>query len=163
MKKVLFSVLLAIVSIAQITASNAPLPSFSTDCFDHLRRTVTLKSGTQVVMEVIRTYSSESVQEGTMIQMRVRYNVYAEKKVVIRKNTLATGRVKSVRRSTPNSPGMIEVDVTEVESVDKQPVQIGLNFQSNEEGANGQPAVFKVNTDIYGFVTDTIDIDYDNM
>jgi hypothetical protein len=161
MKKIFFSALLAIASFAQLAASNSPAPLFNTNRFDHICRTVTLKSGTQVVMEVLRTYSSESVQEGTIIQMRVRYNVYAEKKVVIRKNTLTTGRVKSVRRATAMSPGMIEVDVTEVESVDKQPVQLGLNFQSNEEGANGQPAVFKVSTDIYGFVTDTIDIDPD--
>jgi hypothetical protein len=161
MKKIFFSALLAIASFAQLAASNSPAPLFNTDRFDHICRTVTLKAQTQVIMEVLRTYSSESVQEGTMIQMRVRYNVYAEKKVVIRKNTLATGRVKSVRRATAMSPGMIEVDVTEVESVDKQSVQLGVNFPTNEEAANGQPALLKVNSDIYSFTTDTIDIDPD--
>ena len=115
--------LLAFVNVAQ-----AATPSVN-PVFCAPNRTVTLKSSTAVVCELNQRLTIDEVKEGSTITFKVRANVMAEGRIVIKTNALAIGRVRYVKAATYNDKAEIGIELRQVKAVDGQMVDLDGNLE----------------------------------
>jgi hypothetical protein len=85
--------------------------------------TVTLRSGTPVVVEATQTYNSKNLSEGQTVNVRVKYNIIFNKKTLIAAGALGTATISDL--SKPGSfgkAGRIELQMQSVQAVDGQQI-----------------------------------------
>jgi hypothetical protein len=106
--------ILAYVNVAQAAQLPTPTP------FCTPNRVVTLKASTAIFCELNQRVSLDEVKEGSTITFKVRANVMAEGKIVIRTNALAIGRVRYIKTSSFNDKAEIGIELRQVKAVDGQ-------------------------------------------
>ncbi len=100
------------------------------------KETVELRAGSGILLETVNTISSETIIPGQMINFRVTQDVKVGKTVVIPAGSIAKGQVFTVKkRKMLGEPGMAQVQIKSVESVDGQNVYLsdGFIYQEGEE------------------------------
>ena len=86
---------------------------------------VTLRAGTPVLLETTQMIMSDNLSVGQSIDFRVRFDVKADNKVVIRAGSIAKGQVTRVQHARGlGREGYIEVQIKSVQSVDGQMVPL---------------------------------------
>jgi hypothetical protein len=145
--------ILAYVNIAQAAQLPTPTP------FCAPNRVVTLKSSTAILCELNQRVSLDEVKEGSTITFKVRANVMAEGKIVIRTNALAIGRVRYIKTSSFNDKAEIGIELRQVKAVDGQMVELDANLEVlvgdfSNEGVTAMPV-----KNITAQVMNDIDID----
>lgn len=106
---------------------------------------VDIPAGTLVILETNEKLYSHAVTVGKYVQMRVRTNVVVNGKTVIRTGCQAVGRVKSIEKSTFNSPEMITLELFYVQAVDGQQISLHGNEQTIPALMPNEPATAPVN------------------
>ncbi len=123
MKNLLFlavSICFAVALPTQIFSKNEILP-----CPDGgFPMLVTMLAGTPVKLELAEKIESHKMKEGRLVQFVVRGNVVVKTATVIRHGAVATGRVKSITRSTYSTPESIILEVIDVQAADGQTVAL---------------------------------------
>ena len=89
---------------------------------------VTIKSGTQVPLELQGTVSSKNVSNGSIINFRCTRDIKVGNDVVIRAGEMAKGQVSRVKKNgILGKNGEIEVRVTSIMAVDGTEVYLSSN------------------------------------
>lgn len=159
MKKTLLLCLLSLLVISATHAQEDPLPVPSLKgIFDH---DVTLQAGTLVLLETSEKIQSSQVTVGKSLQFRVRTQVMAQGRVVIRSGAIAVGRVRAIRSYTFNQAEEISIELQYVQAVDGQMVPLNGNEQTLKGQFAGQEATIESGTAITAHVTNTIEIKVD--
>ena len=149
--------ILAFVNVAQAaqlpTSTQLPTP------FCTPNRVVTLKSSTAIMCELNQRVSLDEVKEGSTLIFKVRANVMAEGRIVIRTNALAIGRVRYIKNASFNDKGEIGIELRQVKAVDGQMVELDGNLEVlvgeySNEGVTAMPV-----KNITAQVLNDIDID----
>jgi hypothetical protein len=101
--------------------------------------TVTLRSGTPVVVEAMQTYSSKNLSEGQTVSVRVKFNVVVNKKTVVAAGALGNATITDVQRAGGfGKPGRLELQIQSVQSVDGQQILVsGMNMISEGQNKRG--------------------------
>lgn len=145
-----FSALLVVLFGTFANASN-PAPTCN-------GRDVELVSGTTIYLELVNDINPTTVQTGNLIQLKVRSNVYAQGKVVVRANMMALGRVTEVTRPTATSSGIVKFEVRDVQAVDGQMVNLNATYQYSPQGDPGMSGGANMGFIITAHVMDNITI-----
>lgn len=146
MKNILAFALALVCSLSFATANTASNPADPAAAFAAPTKKVTLSAGTLVVLESNESLFSGTLTPGKMIQMRVRTNVFAEGKLVIRTGATALGRVKNIEGTTFNSPESVTIELFYVQAVDGQQIPLNGNEQTITGAAPNEGATVPVNT-----------------
>jgi hypothetical protein len=101
--------------------------------------TVTLRSGTPVVVEAMQTYSSKNLSEGQTVSVRVKFNVVVNKKTVVAAGALGNATITDVQKAGGfGKPGRLELQIQSVQSVDGQQILVsGMNMISEGQNKRG--------------------------
>ncbi len=86
---------------------------------------VTITAGTSILLETAERIGTDQMTVGQLVQMKVKVNVFAEKRVVVTTGAHAIGRIKSISPATYNHPASLTIELVSVQAVDGQ--QIPLN------------------------------------
>lgn len=150
MKKVIFSLVLALVSTFAFanTTVNAP---------DSI--IVKLKAGTTIYLEVVNDFNTETAQVGNLIQLKVRSRVSVKGKIVIESNVLSIGRITEVYRATANSSGSAKIEVRDVQAVDGQMINLNATYQLSPNCQPGQSCVVPAGFIITAHTMNTDEVD----
>lgn len=98
--------------------------------------TVTLRSGTPIVVESAQTYNSKNLSEGQTVNVRVKYNVVANKQTLVAAGALGTATISGiVKPGVFGKPGRIELQIQSVQAVDGQQILLS-GIPMNAEGQN---------------------------
>ncbi|MFN4255004.1 MAG: hypothetical protein ACK4Q5_08380 [Saprospiraceae bacterium] len=146
MKNILAFALALVCSLSFATANTASNPINPAAEFAAPTKKVTLSAGTLVILESNESLFSGAVAPGKMIQMRVRTNVFAEGKLVIRTGATALGRVKSIEGTTFNAPESVTIELFYVQAVDGQQIPLNGNEQTITGTAPNEGTTVPVNT-----------------
>lgn len=88
-------------------------------CFSSNGKEVTLKSGTQIPLELQGTVSSKNVSNGSLINFRCIKDIVVNEGVVIRAGELAKGQVTRIKKNgILGRAGEIEIKVISIAAVD---------------------------------------------
>jgi hypothetical protein len=87
-------------------------------------RTVTLKEGEPVYLELMNDYDASKLEVGNTVQFRVTTNVIVDKREVIRAFSTAIGVVSRKEDATTNTNGKVQFTVRHVRAVDGQQVLV---------------------------------------
>jgi hypothetical protein len=98
--------------------------------------TIKLPAGTAVKLETTRIISTETLQAGQMIDLKVTADVLVDGKVVIPAGSIANGQV--TRADKPKAlgrEGRIEIQIKSVKAIDGQdiPLSSGAIFKEGED------------------------------
>lgn len=97
---------------------------------------VTLRSGTPIVVESSQTYNAKNLSEGQTVNVRVKYNVVANKQTLVAAGALGTATVSDlVKPGVFGKPGRIELQIQSVQAVDGQQILLS-GIPMNAEGQN---------------------------
>jgi len=125
MKQTILSIttfLFLFIGMAPYSATATGIPPQAEALFG---KTVTLRAGTPILLELGQRLPSDQMTVGRTIEFRVRTDVRIDGRVAIRTGALAMGRIKRMQESTYNDPASLTIEVTSVQAVDGQ--QIPLN------------------------------------
>ncbi len=90
----------------------------------HHFNSVVLPAGETVTLELAEQIQSHKMTAGRLVKFRVLKNVVVNGRVVIATGAFATGRVKSIEKSTYSTPESITIEVVDVQAVDGQTVAL---------------------------------------
>lgn len=122
---------------------------------------ITLPAGTSVKLELAEKIESHKMKEGRLVQFVVRGNVVLKTATVIRHGAVATGRVKSITRSTYSTPESIILEVVDVQAADGQTVALaGIEQEFAAEWPN-EPVVVAPNEIFTANTMNTMEIEVD--
>lgn len=109
-------------SVAIFLAFNMLSPSFAFAFAPSLDEgKVTVKAGTPVFLETTKIISSRYLKVGQTIDLRVRYDVKVDDKVVIKAGSLAKGQVIRARKAKGvGQEGLIDIEMKSIQFVDGQ-------------------------------------------
>lgn len=161
MKKIFFACLLFSATLAtaqDYTVDPMPAPVFRGIFKD---KDATLNAGTILLLETNEKVESGAVTVGQNLQFKVRSNVMADGKVVIRTGAMAMGRVKTIQRSTHNNPEEIRIELLYVQAVDGQMLPLNGNEQTIRGAFAGQAATVDTGTAITAHITNTVEVRID--
>lgn len=82
------------------------------------KKTVTLRSGTTVLLQTRERKFSGQVKVGTKLHFQVVLNVMSDGEIVIRTGAAAIGIIKEVRETTTNGAAEITIALQHVQAVD---------------------------------------------
>ncbi|WP_256010413.1 hypothetical protein [Desertivirga xinjiangensis] len=97
---------------------------------------VVLNAGTSVILETATSLSSSTLAPGQIIDFKVRYDVKANEKTVIKAGSLARGQVLRVQKAKGlGKEGFVEIQLKSVKAVDGQeiPLTAGSIFHEGED------------------------------
>lgn len=95
---------------------------------------ITLKAGTAIVVETTQNLNSRNLSPGQNVNVRVKFPIKVEKKVLIAAGAPGTATVTAVKKAKGfGKAGFIELQVTTVQAVDAQQVPIS-GLPINVEG-----------------------------
>lgn len=96
---------------------------------------VILSTGTPVLLETTQLIQSDNLSVGQSIDLRVRFNVKAEGKVVIKAGSIAKGQVTRIQKARGlGRQGYAEIQIKTVQAVDGQMVPLtGGNIYNEGE------------------------------
>lgn len=129
MKSLIFA-FLTILNISAFAANTNNACEWNNQQMDIFHKKATLKAGTLVMLESTETINSHTMTIGQLVQFKVKTNVYAEGKLVIRTGALALGRVKSVQKATYNHPAQMTIELTSVQAIDGQSIALNGTEQT---------------------------------
>ncbi|MDZ7876186.1 MAG: hypothetical protein U5L45_00870 [Saprospiraceae bacterium] len=135
MKKIMFSLVFAILSIA---ASFAGTTTNATTVNAPDSIVVKVKAGTTIYLELVNDFNTETAQIGNLIQLKVRSRVSVKGKTVIETNVVSLGRITEIYRSTANSSGSAKIEVRDVQAVDGQMINLNATYQLSPNCLPGQ-------------------------
>jgi hypothetical protein len=115
--------ILAFVNVAQAAQLPTPTPFCTPNSL------VTLKASTAILCELNQRVSIDDVKEGSTLTFKVRANVMASGRIVIRTNALAIGRVRYIKSSSYNDKAEIGIELRQVKAVDGQMVELDGNLE----------------------------------
>jgi hypothetical protein len=99
-------------------------------------KNITLRAGTPVVVEATQTYSAKNLSEGQTVNVRVKYNVTAEKQTVVAAGALGTATISDISKpGIFGKPGRMELQMQSVNAVDGQQILLS-GVPLNAEGQN---------------------------
>jgi len=130
--------LLSIISFTTFASEAKHTINPSENNIQLLAKKVTLKAGTLVMLETTESLQSRDMTIGQLIQFKVKTNVYANGKLVIRSGALALGRVKSSHKATYNNPEYFTFEMTSVQAVDGQTIELNPTEQTKKGTYSGQ-------------------------
>ncbi len=113
----------------------------------------TLAAGTLILLETTESLDASRMTIGQLTQFKVKVDVRVDGEIVIRTGAMATGRVKSLKDGTYNTPGSIFIEVTSVQSVDGQQIALNGNEQELKGYYPGEAAKVNPGTTITATVT----------
>ena len=166
MKKIMFSLVLAIVSIAvsfaSTTVSNVTNNTTNAaTCAAPDSIVVKVKAGTTVYLELVNDFNTETAQVGNIIQLKVRSRVTVKGKVVIETNVLSLGRISEIYRATANSSGSAKIEVRDVQAVDGQMLNLNATYQLSPNCLPGQSCTVPAGFIITAHIMDTWEVEID--
>lgn len=85
---------------------------------------VTLEAGTLILMETNSEINSSNLNQDQLLQFKVTQDVYANRRVVISAGAIAIGKVKVIDPASFNDPECITIEVTNVQTVDGQMIEL---------------------------------------
>lgn len=139
MKKIMFSLVLAIVSIAASFASTTVNNTINAaTCVAPDSIVVKVKAGTTIYLELVNDFNTETAQIGNLIQLKVRSRVTVKGKTVVETNVVSLGRITEIYRSTANSSGSAKIEVRDVQAVDGQMINLNATYQLSPNCMPGQ-------------------------
>lgn len=106
-------------------------------------KTVKLAAGTLVMLQTTETLKSREMTIGQLIQFKVKTSVYVEGRLVIRSGALALGRVKSIHKATFNNPEYFTFELTNVQAIDGQTIELNATEQSKKGTYPNQGAIIE--------------------
>lgn len=107
----------------------------------HRSGPVVLPAGETVTLELAEQIQSHKMTVGRLVKFRVLKNVVVNGRVVIATGAFATGRVKSIEKSTYSTPESITIEVVDVQAVDGQTVALGSSEQTFSAEWPNEPVV----------------------
>jgi hypothetical protein len=138
-----YSFLMFVFSAYATTNAQPTLPTYDISIF---HKHATLTAGTTVFFEATEEINSDEMTEGQLVQFKVKNDVYANNKVVIRSGAPAMGRVKKIEKSTYNNPEKITMEVTQVQAVDGQQINLAASEQTLKGKFSGEGSTMKSGT-----------------
>ena len=123
-----------------------------------LFKRVVLSAGSSIFLETTETINSDNATIGQLVRFKVQTNVYAEGKVVVVTGAMATGRVKAIEKSSYNHGASIRVEVTSVQAVDGQMINLNGMEQTLTSKYKGQGITIATGTAITATVMNDIKI-----
>lgn len=151
--KTIFAFFLAFIGLSSFAFANAQTaleaPSFE---LPFLNKKVTLPAGTLILLETTETLDASQMTVGQLIQFKVTTDVIIDEKKVIATGAQATGRVKELNKGTYNNPGTVTIEITNIQSVDGQQINMNGMEQQMKGRYPGQPATIQTGTAISAYV-----------
>lgn len=137
--KYLFAFFLAFITFTSFAFSTVQTSNSSTNGIDFpFKKRVTLEAGTLVMLETSEKLDSRQITIGQLVQFKVKTNVYAEGRLVIRTGSLALGRIKTIQKASYNHPESITIEITSVQAIDGQSVALNPTEQTIKGTYTGQ-------------------------
>jgi len=158
--KTLFAFCLTIMtfsSFAFASAQTMEMPTYNIAAFN---KKVTLKAGTIIMLETAESLQSNRMSVGQLIQFKVKTDVYAEGKLVVRTGALALGRVKNIQKATYNNPEFLTIEITTVQAVDGQTITLNSTEQTIKGVYAGQGSTMQKGTMISANVMNDYEVKF---
>lgn len=89
-----------------------------------LGKKVTLEAGTLILLETDVAINSNNLNEEQLLKFKVTQDVHVKSRVVIAKDAIAIGKVKTIQATSFNDPECITIEVTNVQTVDGQMIEL---------------------------------------
>lgn len=138
-----YTFLMFVFSAYATTNAQPNLPTYDISLF---HKHATLTAGTTVYFEITEEIKSADMTEGQLVEFKVKSDIYADNKVVIKSGAMAMGRVKSIEKSTYNNPEKITIEVTQVQAVDGQQVNLAASEQTLKGKFSGEGSTIQSGT-----------------
>jgi hypothetical protein len=101
--------------------------------------TITLRSGTPIVVEASQTYNAKNLSEGQTVNVRVKYNVVVNKQTLVAAGALGTANISDLTKPGAfGKPGRMELQMQSVQAVDGQQILLsGTPMVAEGQGKKG--------------------------
>jgi hypothetical protein len=119
---------------------------------------ITLHAGTLIYLETNERLNTDQATNGQMVQFKVKMNVTVNGKVVVRTGAIAIGRIKSVQGATYNNPAEVTIELTNVQAVDGQFIDLSGTEQTVRGTYPNQGTLINIGTAITANVMNDIEI-----
>ncbi len=117
----------------------------------NFHKKVTIPAGTVIFLETNDQLDAASMTVGQLLHFKVKTDVIAEGRTLIRTGAMATGQVKAIGAPTYNQAGTITIDVLFVQAVDGQQISTTGLEQTFAGVYPGSPATVESGVSIAAF------------